>query len=108
MKKTIIALSAFALLGCAGTGDIIPAGKNTYLVGAKARGGLRSWATIKGMALNDATEFCQEKKLNMLPVEISTHGVRGLTPQEADLTFKCLSDNDPEWINPPPFKDARG
>jgi len=105
--KRYAALAVVVLLqACASTGDVVPAGKNTFMVAATARGGM-AWSEIKSQALTDATKYCGGQNLNMLPIRIATSGVRGWSPQEVSLTFKCLHDDDPEWKNPPELKEVR-
>lgn len=106
-QSRLAALLGIGLLSaCASTGTITPVGKDTYLITAKARGGM-SWSDIKALALNDASGHCDQRQRHMLPIRISTSGVRGWTPQEASLTFRCVSDDDPDWTNPPPLEERR-
>lgn len=104
--SSLALLLSSLLAACASTGAITPAGKDTFIVAAKARGGM-AWSDIKALALSDASRYCEQQKLQMLPIRILTSGVRGWSPQEVDLTFKCLSDDDPDWKNPPLFEERR-
>ena len=97
MKMMVLSAIAALLSGCATMSDVAQTGKDTYTVSNQQRGGLTSWGEIKQAALKRANEFCAAKGLHMVSVDMQTHGVRSLTPQEAELTFRCVSDTDPAW-----------
>lgn len=40
-------------------------------------------------SLRRADEYCRGQSKQMRQVDMQTHGVRGWTPQEAELTFAC-------------------
>jgi hypothetical protein len=44
----------------------------------------------KATSLERANEYCTSRGKQMHQVDMQTHGVRGWTPQEAELTFSCL------------------
>lgn len=89
MKYLFVAIAVAGLAACSSVTPITPAGKDTYIVGSKVRGGLSSWTEVKANALQQATDFCTKQGKQMEQVDMQTHGVRSLTPQEAELTFKC-------------------
>jgi hypothetical protein len=49
------------------------------------------WGEVKASSLKRADEYCAQRGKQMHQVDMQTHGVRGWTPQEAELTFTCLS-----------------
>lgn len=67
-------------------------GQNTYTVGSKVRGGFDSWNEVKAKALNPAREYCLAQGKDMKVLKVETHGVRSLTPQEAEVTFQCIGE----------------
>ena len=90
MRNFLIAASLCLLAGCATISEVVPEGNDTYSVGYQVRGGMESWVEIKQHSLERANAFCAGKGLTAESVKMETHGVRGLTPQESDLTFKCV------------------
>lgn len=80
------------LAGCASTSEILSVGKNTYRVSAEMGGQFPSWSDVKGLALTKANEFCQSKNMYMVEKGWETHGSRGWTPLNAELTFTCSSE----------------
>ena len=89
MRIAPIALAAL-LAGCQSVSNVTPAGNGTYLVGSEVRGGLTSWAEVRALTLNKAIEYCASQGKDMEQVESKTRGARGWTPQEAELTFRCI------------------
>jgi hypothetical protein len=49
------------------------------------------WGEVKASTLKRADEYCRQHGKQMHQVDMQTHGVRGWTPQEAELTFSCTS-----------------
>jgi len=64
-------------------------GDGKYMVGSKVHGGLTSWEEVKALAVNKGADYCKQQHKEISNVQIQTHGVRSLTPQEADVTFEC-------------------
>ncbi|AOE49416.1 hypothetical protein [Kangiella sediminilitoris] len=90
MKLLICSVFFSTLLaGCATTSEVIPVGKETYRVSAEMGGQFPSWSDVKGLALKKANEFCQSKNMYMVEKDWVTHGSRGWTPLNAELTFTC-------------------
>lgn len=82
--------AAAVLSGCQSVSNVVPAGNGTFLVGSEVRGGLTSWAEVRALTLNRATEYCADQGKDMEQVDSKTRGARGWTPQEAELTFRCV------------------
>lgn len=89
MKHAPIVLIFSLLAGCASVSEVVPLGGDKYMVGSHVRGGLTSWAEVKSMAVKQANEYCALKKMKVEVLSMDTSGVQGLTPQNADVTFKC-------------------
>jgi len=51
-----------------------------------------SWSDVKGLSLERANEYCIERGKYMVEGKWETHGSRGWTPLNAELTFQCLDD----------------
>lgn len=78
-----------ALPGCQSVTEPVPVGPDTYLTGAQARGGFVSFTELRQMALRQAGEFCAKQGKRMVAQSTAQSGVRGFTPQEAEVTFRC-------------------
>jgi hypothetical protein len=74
----------------AGLTILTPAGDGHYTVTTQVRGGMTPWGEVKAASLKRADEYCNSRGEQMHQVDMQTHGVRGWTPQEAELTFSCL------------------
>lgn len=91
--KLPAALSALAVLAaCTSISEVAPAGDANYTVTTQVRGGMTPWGEIKASSLKRADEYCKQQGKRMHQVTMQTHGVRGWTPQEAELTFACVAD----------------
>ena len=70
-------------------------GRDTFLVGTDARGGFSSSADLLAKSAQKANAYCTAMGKEMLPDNIQNSGVRGFTPQENTLIFRCLAADDP-------------
>jgi hypothetical protein len=79
------------LTGCASVSEVMPAGQDTYMVGANVHGGFSSDAEVTGMSLKRANEFCVGQEKQMQLVSSSNSGTQGWTPQNSQVVFKCVA-----------------
>jgi hypothetical protein len=91
MKTKIAMLGVLALSACTTISEVSPAGSGNYTVTTQVRGGMTPWGEVKATSLKRADEYCRSQSKQMRQVEMQTHGVRGWTPQEAELIFSCDS-----------------
>lgn len=91
-NSLLVIVVSLALVSCATTSEVISVGKDTYRVSAEMGGQLPSWSDVKGLALKKANSFCSEKGMYMKEGAWETHGARGWTPLNAELTFQCLTE----------------
>lgn len=84
------ALVALALAACQSVSDVVPVGGGNYMVGSEVRGGFSSWGEVRALTLTKANEYCASQGKDMEQVDSKTRGARGWTPQEAELTFRCV------------------
>ena len=82
-------LLAVLLTACATVSDVVPAGTDTFLVGANVRGGFKSDTEVTAMSIARANEFCSGKGQNMNLLNASNSGTQGWTPQNSQILFKC-------------------
>lgn len=85
MKLFLIML--LILTGCSTVGTVLPVSGDTYMV--TTSGHYTSWSELKASSIQRANDFCAKQNKHIEVVGWETHGVRGWSPQEAELTFKC-------------------
>ena len=90
MKTIILLLICIFASGCVSVTDITPAGKNTYMVGTSAKGGLMSDAEVAAKSIKKANEFCASKNQVIQIISTNSSGVQMWTPQENTLMFSCV------------------
>lgn len=91
MKKVLFAaICAATVAGCASVSEVIPAGKDTYLVGANVRGGMTSDAEVTGMSVKRANEFCAAQGKQVEVISSTNSGTQGWTPQNSQVMFRCI------------------
>lgn len=95
MQKIVLVAGLVALGGCVTTSDITPIGKDSYMVGTTAMGGMLSHMEVKAASLKKASAFCQSMGKTMVINNMGSSGVRGWTPLESEVTFLCVDDGDP-------------
>ena len=102
MKVNVVATCALiaSLAACTSVSEVTPMGKDTYMVGAEARGGMFSRTEVTQLAVKRANAFCQEQGKVMSPGHIENTGVRGWTPQDTQFVFECLDATDPGYGRP--------
>ncbi|WP_208545834.1 hypothetical protein [Paraburkholderia steynii] len=108
--KRLAGLSVVALLtGCTSVSEVTPAGDGHYTLTTQVRGGMTPWGEVKASSLKRADDYCRKWGMQMHQIDMQTHGVRGWTPQEAELTFArlgspqvwvCLALTYPGGANP--------
>ncbi|MDH5572126.1 MAG: hypothetical protein OEY89_10195 [Gammaproteobacteria bacterium] len=93
-KYMLVFLISGLLVACATSTNIVPAGKDTFLIA-----GDDSWDTISGKKIKTtlyqkANSYCEKngKKLQPLDESVSSYS--------AELRFRCLKENDPGYTRP--------
>jgi len=87
------------LAGCVSISDVVPAGKDTWMVaGTNSRIGADS--TMKAGLYKKASDFCVSKKKVLVPVSQDYKFLVIGRPASADLFFRCLDEGDPELTRP--------
>jgi len=93
MKKAIVVCLAFLFIGCSSVSPVLTVGKDTYRVSSEMGGQFPSWSDVKGLALKRANEHCTQMGKYTVEKGWETHGARGWSPLNAELTFQCLADS---------------
>jgi len=92
--------TALLLAACVTTSDVTPMGRDTFMVSTDARGGFTSSADLTAKSAQRANAYCAASGKQMMPDGIENSGVRGFTPQENTLMFRCLATDDPGNTRP--------
>lgn len=99
----IAVFAAIALLsGCVTTSEIIPMGKDSYMVSGSGTGGL-SYGKTMPAALKAANAYCTKEGKLMIARHTETQG--RFNGEAADLLFSCVTADDPEYKRPNMRKD---
>ncbi|WP_152598709.1 hypothetical protein [Janthinobacterium sp. RA13] len=89
--KLIATLPIIALLAaCQSVSDVVPAGQDTYLVGATVRGGMTSDAEVTAISIRRGNEFCAAKGQRFEVMNATNSGTQGWTPQQSQVMFRCV------------------
>lgn len=78
------------LAGCQTISEVMPIGKDSYMVGANVRGGLVSDAEVTALSVRKANEWCAGQGKQMELTNSTNSGTQGWTPQQSQVMFKCF------------------
>lgn len=101
--KTIICLiilSMFFLISCVSISDVVPVGKDTYMMASSSAAMGEGGGNLKAKLAKEASKFCAEQGKLSLLVGFSSVDMAFGRPASAEITFRCLHENDPEYIRP--------
>lgn len=88
--------------GCVSTSDVTPMGRDTFMVGTDVTigSGFTSTTSLASKNLKSANAYCAARGQVMVPDSVQNQGVRGFTPVESNLTFRCVAASDPDNQRP--------
>ena len=92
-------MAALGLSACMSTSDIVPAGKDSYMVTVSMSGPGAGQGRVN--AVKSANAYCATISKHMIIRRYDTSGA-GVTvnPLVTTLIFSCVGDSDPEWARP--------
>ena len=99
LMKISILVSIIVLTGC-GTGKIVSVGKDTYMVTGYNSAPFSSGAAVLTDLYEEAGRYCIKSNKKLVPVKSDYNNHAPGRPSRAELTFRCLLDNDPEYLRP--------
>ena len=100
MRTAILGIVALLLLaGCVSTTDIVPAGKDSYMVAGSANGGANGGKSLIA-ATKQANAYCGKLGKVMIIRNTETGGSAGWGGEHSNLIFSCVAENDPEYQRP--------
>ena len=95
--KPILLIITSCLLLCAGcASSVVSAGPDTYYISVGPLAIWQSAAKAKAECYNKANNFCNKRKLVMVPIASSAQEPVVGRPGSAELTFRALKPGDPE------------
>lgn len=106
LKVQIMALSTLIFSGCASTTDIVPYGKDSYLLAAEDIWGGHSRSSLQVKAAQRASQFCASQGKKFIVRNTNTTGTQGFTSTSSSLIFSCVSEDDKEFLRPNLRKEA--
>jgi|TARA_R110001592_G_scaffold229914_1_gene486592 hypothetical protein len=90
----ILGVASLVLVACASITEVVPAGKDTYVVAGDDSFEEISGASIKTTLYKKANEHCEMMGKKLFPLNES------VTSHAAELRFRCLDEDDPEYVRP--------
>jgi hypothetical protein len=104
MRLVVILAIAALGSGCVSTTEVVPAGKDSYMIAGTATGGANSGHSMIA-ATKQANAYCANLGKVMLIRNTNTAGSAGWGGEHSNLIFSCVLENDPEYTRPNLRKD---
>jgi hypothetical protein len=101
MRRFLLCL---VLTGCVSASQIVPAGRDSYMVSGSAHGGMMAGNSLIE-ATKSANTFCAQQNKMMIIRHTQTGGNAGFGGEHSNLIFSCVGENDPEYQRPNLRKD---
>lgn len=100
--RSILLFAVVITAGCVTTSEIVPAGKDSYMVAGTGVGGLGQGKD--GIAaLKAANSYCA--KMGKFMQILRKDGESNFNATSTNLIFSCLNENDPEYQRPDLHRD---
>jgi hypothetical protein len=104
MRVVFLGFAAVLTAACVSNSEIVPAGKDSYLVTGAANGGMESGKSMIA-ATKAANQYCGKMNKVMIIRRTDTGGSAGFGGEHSNLIFSCVDENDPEYQRPNLRKD---
>jgi hypothetical protein len=92
------------LAGCVTASEVVPAGRDSYMVQGHASGGLNAGKGAVA-ALQKANAYCATQQKFVLIRNTDSHGIAAIGGESNSLIFSCVTADDPEYQRPTLRKD---
>jgi hypothetical protein len=102
MLRTVAVGFALALsLSACGvsTSEVVPVGRDSFMLTSTARGGLFAGEERIASA-KAANQYCDARGQHMIIRRTDGSGIAGLGPVTSNLVFSCVTSGDPEYQRP--------
>jgi hypothetical protein len=102
MEYKIVAMlcALLSMTACASMSEITPIGKDTYMIANSSVAMGEGGGNLKAKLIQEASRFCATQSKLLMLVGFSSADMAFGRPASADITFRCLLENDPEYIRP--------
>ncbi|MER0203084.1 MAG: hypothetical protein DU480_04330 [Nitrosomonas sp.] len=99
IKFITAAIISITLSGCLSTSQVLEMGRDTYSVTATADG-YRLASQARESAFQAGTEKCTSLGKRFMLINEATARTRMGIDTTVTVTFRCLHENDPEYVRP--------
>ena len=89
MRRLCFLFTSFCLAGCVAITEPVIVGRDTYMIGLGARGGLTTDAELLTQTMRKAGASCLGQGRRMELRSATSSGTQGWTPQSNQVIFKC-------------------
>lgn len=101
LKYALLLLSTPVVLSsCVSTSEIIPYGKDSYIINVDDVSGMASPGKLQIKAAKAASDFCAQQGKVMRVRNTNEKGSWGWTSTSSSLIFSCIEENDAENTRP--------
>jgi hypothetical protein len=100
-RFALLVVPLIFLASCASTGEVMPIGPDTYMVGSQDQGGYHSQLTLTEMSVKQANAYCAGLGRRMELQSSKNEGIMLVTNTANTLVFKCFR-SDPPMASPAP------
>ncbi len=102
MMKKIFAFLMFPIVicSCGSMSEISQIGKDTYMVASSSAAMGEGGGNLKAKLVREGTNHCSKQSKQFLLVGFSSVDMAFGRPASAEITFRCLFDNDTEYTRP--------
>lgn len=99
--KRIALILTLTTAACASHTGVMPAGTDTYMVSNQGWISTQSEGELLAASYKEASAYCASIGKKFVPVSSASRaGTFGRGYPEANLTFRCVSEGDPELARP--------
>ena len=100
MRTVAIGLAlTLTLIGCVSTSEVVPVGRDSFMLTSTSRGGLYA-GKERSEGAKAAHQYCDTIGKHMIIRRTDSNGIPGLGPVTSNLVFSCVASDDPEYQRP--------
>ena len=100
MKQLVVIVTALTLTACGSVSEVVPIGRESFMVESHGVAGNGASATEKAKAFQTATAHCTKLGKEFQPISTSQTEAGWGRPPSAEVQFRCLQIGDPELQRP--------
>ena len=100
MRYAYMVVSLALVASACSNGSVTPIGKDTYMLSGTAAWSWSSGAAIKADLFREADAFCRNQGKQVMPVSTDSNNGSFSQFAQAEIDFRCLNENDPEFKRP--------